>query len=624
MRNVLARLVPWISKGDQPAGMLARFKAHIVDGGGVETHALAPGDSAMRVFGKAGALEPPLPFLQLQLLITTSNALRQNIEALATNVDGFGWRPEPTLDLFGTDAVEVVREYHAMRGKDLDDEEAAKITKRWRLEAEQERDRMIHFFEFIDPQGTFTELRKKRRFDYEGLGNAAWEVVRNKVGDLAVMSHVPFVSMRMLPLDEKSITVEIPHKTDPITIAKAEVRRRFRRFIQVTDNITIWFKEFGDPRLFSAETGHEYADKETLQREEPTARVATEILHFPLHAPNESYGMPRWIGTLPEVIGSRLTGEVNVDYFENKSVPPLAILISGGRVTGDTLSTIRDHLKNLKGKENYHGVLLIEAVSEGDAKNAGTPKIQLKPLTDAQIQDALFQRYDQNNIQKIGSAFRIPGLLRGESKELNRATAEVARAFAEEQVFQPERDAFDAVINRKILPRLGIRFWEFRTKAPPRRDPVTLTTILTQLVANGVVMAEEARKFVPDILGRELPPRDEPFLKKPLKLTLAEERTRARQVGNIKGDLTTENLAADGGLLLPEQQPVKGPGANGAEERRRRRRHLEQLAEDAVTVRQIMAAKELREDLGQIPADALAEMIHGDGSRDSGPTSDAS
>ncbi len=110
--------------------------------------------------------------------------------------------------------------------------------------------------------------------------------------------------------------------------------------------------------------------------------------------------------------------------------------------------------ENLKGKANFHKILILEADGAGTG-DGGRAKIELRPLTDAQQQDALFQVYDERNIDKVGSAFRLPRLLRGESKDFNRATAESALRFAEDQVFQPERDEFDFLINRKLLADMG-------------------------------------------------------------------------------------------------------------------------------------------------------------------------
>lgn len=590
-------------------GMVARFKAHIA-GEGLETNVLAPDDAAMAEFEGAGALSPPLPFDQLLTLFFTSNALRQNIDAMATNVDGFGWRPVSTLPgLMGPNRAKVVKEFEAMRGRALSDDEAQKLADEWKQIAERERHRLVHFFEFINHDDTFTDLRKKTRQDRETLGNGAWEWQRNREQMLRVATYIPFVTVRLCPLDKQSTPVEVPHKTDPVTIEHVTIKKRFRKFIQVQEQVAVYFKEFGDPRVMSSKTGAVYKTPADLEREEPGVRAATELLHFKIHAPNEAYGMPRWTGTLPEVIGSRLAAEVNVLYFENKSVPPLMMFVSGGRVASDSVGKIESFIRNnIKGGgENYHNILIIEAEAEGEGKAAGNAKITVKPLTEAINQDALFQKYDRNNIDKVGASFRIPGMLRGDSKELNRSTAEVAKSLAEEQVFQPEREDFDAVMNRKVLPALGIRFWEFKTKAPITRDPDTLSKIVARLTENAVMTPGEAREFVPEVLGRELDHIDEDFLKRPLRMTLA--LIRAQNVPGAPG--------------VNEGDAPQGLAAGAAEGLESDLKRLYPLASDAVKVRQLIEAIEMRGDLGGISADELRRLVDGDGSSDPETNSDS-
>src|SRR5690606_9647023 len=192
-------------------------------------------------------------------------------------------------------------------------------------------------------------------------------------------------------------------------------------------------KSFGDPRVVSRRTGQVFDSAEALGVADASDGTATELLHFAIHSPRSPYGVPRWVGTLLSVLGSRQMEEVNFLYFENKSVPPLALLVSGGRLSEASVPRIERFIEeNLKGKANFHKVLILEA--EG-GQGANRAKIELRPLTETQQLDALFQGYDERNIDKVGGAFRLPRLLRGESKDFNRATAESALRFAEDQVF---------------------------------------------------------------------------------------------------------------------------------------------------------------------------------------------
>ena len=231
------------------------------------------------------------------------------------------------------------------------------------------------------------------------------------------------------------------------------------------------------------------------------------------------------------VLGSRQMEEVNYLYFENKSVPPLALLVSGGRLSEASVPRIERFIEeNLKGKANFHKILILEAEGGTGTSETTRAKIELRPLTDAQQQDALFQLYDERNIDKVGSAFRLPRLLRGESKDFNRATAESALRFAEDQVFQPERDEFDFLMNRRLLADMGIRFWRFRSQTPVTRDPERMTNMVEKLVRVGVLTPEEGRLLAGDIFNKEFRKIGDDWTKRPITLTLAGIQTQQTDV----------------------------------------------------------------------------------------------
>jgi len=56
-------------------------------------------DEDSKRFGTSGALEPPYNPRVLVQLFEHSNSLRQNVDAYSTNIDGFGHRYEPAIDL---------------------------------------------------------------------------------------------------------------------------------------------------------------------------------------------------------------------------------------------------------------------------------------------------------------------------------------------------------------------------------------------------------------------------------------------------------------------------------------------------------------------------------------------
>ena len=590
-------------------------KAHFVERTDTQESRVIPDrvDDPKNVFSGHLTVAPPHDPETLCLLLEHSNALRQNIDAYVTNIDAFGHRFDPVFDLTADEVNDKVstamfldrlhekEEVENIDDVDVQDKELQPSDEEVEAKKEEikrgmrlEKSRLENFFEFCCVDMSFVTLRRRTRQDIEAMGNGYWEILRNGVGQIAQFVYIPGFSVRLLPLDRPHET-QVRTKVSDLSFEKITMRRRFRRFIQVHEGSdAVFFKEFGDPRIISAKTGKMWPSVEDMKKEDPKDRQATEILHFQIHSPRSPYGIPRWIGTLLSVLGSRQSEEVNFLYFENKSVPPLALLVSGGRLSDRSIGKIEKYIENnIKGKKNFHKILILEAAPAAGtmkADNTGRVRIELKPLTDAQHKDALFQNYDQRNMDKVGQSFRLPRMLRGDIRDFNRSTAEAALMFAEMQVFQPEREEFDFVINRKILTAMRVRYWKFKSNSPVTRDPKTMAEVIKNLSNAGVLIPEEARELAGDVFNRDFKRIDAPWVKQPLQMTLAGidgtlPANQDRGDGAEKADLTVGDLATGGGLLQPAQ---------GKPRRRRRRRDpefkLERWARVLVELR-----RELRE-----------------------------
>lgn len=493
-----------------------------------------------KLFERQGALAPPYDPERLAWLFEQSSTLRQNVDAYATNVDGFGHHFEAVIDLEAADADQkVAAQIIAERARMRADPNAPpavvslapaptpeEVAARKVLLAEMmraEKAQLEQFFAFCTEDMSFVALRRRARQDLEITGNGYWEVLRNGVGRIAEFVYLPATSMRLMPLDADTVDTRAPRKVSDMDYETVTKRRRFRRFVQVLENVVVYFKEFGDPRVISKKTGavvppgHVWAAGDG---------PATEVFHFRVPAARSPYGIPRWIGALLAVLGNRQAEEVNHAYFDNKSVPPLAVLVSGGVLTAKSVRAIEDHINTqIKGKSNFHKLLIIEAQSAAGGSLTGgdtsSTRVELKPLTDAQQKDALFLQYDERNTDKVGQTFRLPRLLRGDIRDFNRATAEAALEFAEQQVFGPEREDFDFLVNRKVLSDLRIRFWHFKSNAPSLKDPAALAQVISSLVLANVLTPEEARELTEGVFNRPLKTVRAPWVKQPVPLTLA-------------------------------------------------------------------------------------------------------
>lgn len=510
---------------------------------------------------------PPFDLEALCLLYENSGALRRNIDAMVTNIDGFGHRFEPVLeftapdildsirDLLLREKLESVEDLMTVTTESLEEampgfEEVAAKKTLWQMLASIEHGRLNSFFGFINPLETFTKLRKATRQELELLGNAAWEVLRKDTNDVTSKItdtyHVPFRNVRLIRADANPTMVKVKVRKDAIHYDTVEVPRHFRRYVRIVGSTRTYYKEFGDPRVVSRFSGRRYESVDKLKEEEGDAAVqASELFHWQIRSPMSAYGVPRWIGELISVLGSRSAEEVNLLYFDNKAIPPMVLMVSGGRVSESSIDRIASHIEErIKGRENFHKILILEGLpadadeSSGDIEHSGKMRMELKPLMKELPQDALFQTYDANNQVKIGRSFRQPQILTGDTRDMNRSTAEVAKALAEEQVYQPERDDFDAVMNRHFLPSLNAHFWVFRTNAPIQRFPDSLIENVRKSLESGAITPNEARRLIADAFSIDLSFRDEDWAKSPPKVVLA-----AMRQGGMAGPDSLEGAA---------------------------------------------------------------------------------
>ena len=153
----------------------------VVVGDGVSDRASREAGESSALFQSAGALEPPYDPEALCLLVEHSNALRQNLDAYAVNIDGFGHRFEPAIDFEAedadarvADAIFLERSAARERGELADDidlepdgEDVAARKRELIHLARVERARVQAFFDFCCFDHSFVDLRRRTRQDLE-------------------------------------------------------------------------------------------------------------------------------------------------------------------------------------------------------------------------------------------------------------------------------------------------------------------------------------------------------------------------------------------------------------------------------------------------------------------------
>jgi PBSX family phage portal protein len=410
-------------------------------------------------------LEPLYPIADLLKMKEYSTILQQCVDAYKQNICGFGvslkYREDETKD---KETPEMVAEWNAVK-------------------------ELIEYWNFDKPfKDVFGQAIEHREY----CGNGYIEILRDgkecPVGG-------ENVDPEYIKITQLADTVEVVYRRSG---RELKVRKRFRRFVQDINGSKVWFKQFGDPRVMDLRTG-KFEDNVSLEFQ------ANEILHLKIG--DKAYGLPRWIGQIIHMHGTRKAEELNYLYFYQGRHVPAAIIVSNGRLTEGSQQKLVEYAQSVSGTDNAHKFLLIEAEGEEEGlledEKKGV-KVEFKSLAEILQQDALFLEYDDKSRQKLQSSFRLPDIYVGRSKDFNRATAEMAIEITEQQVFIPERESMEFTINNILFADYELKYVDVFFKKPDISNPQDKARLLEVYNNIGAIAPNDVRDDVGHLLGKDL------------------------------------------------------------------------------------------------------------------------
>jgi len=484
-------------------------------------------DQFARMVEARKIIEPPFDLDNLSLIPEESSIMGQCIDAMETNIDGYGWGLE----------------YAGIKGQ----EELPEVL--------DEKNRVTDLLETINPRESFPSLRKKLRRDYESSGNGYLEIIRSLDGRIKWIEHLVSATMRLGPLDKEPQKITIRVLGSSGRIIEKEGFVLFRRFLQIVDRKKVWFKEFGDRRIVRASDGKN-AD-ESL----PIEERANEVIHYRQYSSRSPYGIPRYIGNLPSIRGGRMSEIVDVRYFERNCIPQMVVTVSGGSLTKESFQQLEKTLTESGGLKNFWGVLVLEGTPQGGGVDEkGTVRIEMKSLLGDRLSDAQFLKYKEACIRNIRSAWRLPPLHLGRSEEYSYAVAQAARVTAEEQVFIPERRAFDELVNLQIFRDMEIKYWKFFSKGPSISDMKTYMQAVESFNTVGAMTPNTAIMLANELLDVDMQKVEQPWGDLPFSIV-----ERLAEQGRLKG---LEGVVEPGGgldgLVQTLHRQIEGNGEDKA------------------------------------------------------------
>lgn len=409
-------------------------------------------------------------------LCSQNNTLAQCVEAMEVNIDGTGFdierRDQKTPEENETDkTIKAIKD----------------------------------FFESAYINESFTSIRRALRRDLESMGSAYLELLRNGSGEITLLRYLDGKLVRKVKLD------------DPVVVEKSIIRNGKdetvkmlmpeRRYAQMIGNKVRYFREYGSSRDVDANTGKwlntkpkvapspkfkatqdedkvepddaqnsnpekppvfqksldptaQYSssprqDEDPTKTSEEARELGTEIIEFTVNPDiTTPYGVPRWINQIPSVLGSRKAEELNLEYFESGGLPPVMLLINGGQLSPNSKAQLNSYLGG-EAKTKMRAVIAEVFSTGGDLSSNSKVSTTVERFGSDQLQDAMFERYDHRCEASVRGAFRLPPLFVGGTQEYTFATAYASYLVAEAQVFKPEREAFDEIINNTVMRELA-------------------------------------------------------------------------------------------------------------------------------------------------------------------------
>jgi PBSX family phage portal protein len=418
-------------------------------------------------YSSADWIPHPVDMRGLKALVSNSTILPQCIRAYKNNIAGFGI------------GVKYSGDY---------DEETEEMKAEW--------DKLEGIIDLLNMDCMPKEIFESLIEDRETYGVSYAEVIRDMEGNVVQMEFIidtPSVDMTC-PL-RPYVDVNYFYKGNAVTRKK-----KFRKYRQSVGGRTVYFKEFGDPRIMDKRNGKYWSEGD---EEIDTDNQANELIGLTLG--NMPYGEVRWIGQVLTVDGSRRAEILNNSYFRKGRHTPLMILIKGGTLSEESFEKLQMYMNGIEGESGQHSFLVLETDTiDGGAAftDEKQPEIEIKDMAGILQKDELFQEYQENGRKKMQSAFLLPDLYVGYTTDFNRATAQTAMEVTEKQVFQPERESIAWIINNKLLNGYNFRYVEAYLMTPDITNPDDIQKILNITERAGGLTPNVAKEYTYEVMGK--------------------------------------------------------------------------------------------------------------------------
>jgi len=341
---------------------------------------------------------------------------------------------------------------------------------------------------------TPTEVLELARQDYHAIGWGCLEILVNNAGDPTGLAHVPANTVRV----RKPPTVDPQRGEGNELPVGTDGDRDIRGYVQVRQGRKRYFGEAGDryadPSTFvDAQTGDVVEGSAESLKTEP----ANELIFVRNPSPlTLHYGIPDWISSLRTITADEAAKDYNREFFDNDTIPRMAIKVTGGELTEQSKQDLRKMLHNLREESHRTVVLEVEKFQSGLDEDV---EIELEPISQGISEEMSFEAFREKNEHDIAKAHEVPPIKIGVTDSANRSNSETQDHQFATEVIEPEQHKFDERLYQILHQQaLGVTDWtpafELRGAERPEQEAKLSEQRVRAMRLAGVGTVNEARE----------------------------------------------------------------------------------------------------------------------------------
>lgn len=453
-----------------------------------QSHEEIGSDVLTRSFESFDIVEPPYPPKCLANFLAVDPVFFRSVKA-------------KVLDSVGRDFV-ISPKYPI---KDENDDVVGETITRKSFLADQKRINL--FIQSCNDVIGFQGVLERAAMDYEAIGWAAIEVIRNFAGMVVGIDHIPAQRLRVL----KGFKGFAEIRSDSGGSKQYTYYQRFgEKFkVAVTDGDSTQLATY-NPNIHgrSAEFQPQFVSAKTGKATRSFEESANEILYLPKHHINTIYyGYSDAIPALGAIVGNVHIRDYMLQFFEHNTIPRYAVIVKGAKIDDDFRKLITEYFNShIKGAAHKTLILTLQGIQVQNIS------IKFKKL-DSDNKEADFLETRTANSNQIMSAMGVSPAILGiaEHSELGSGKGLSQAEIYKDRIVSPTQRIWAHALNTLFANGLRVVNAVLSFNPLDIRDRLAEMQVLTGYQALGDLTSNEVRKSAN--LGDALPGGDTAFVR---------------------------------------------------------------------------------------------------------------